>query len=337
MKMTAVILLYLFSAHCSIQAQKTSDIAAAVLTGSPLTADRAKEICGQEMEQEMPQGICFWGEIPNVSLKCRETGGRSMVSRVMTVGNPELVVPGIGSLAYQKNGCFIDKKTSVELFGTENGNGQTLWYGEISYLVCGTFDSLRKMMVCQAAEGGEDVLNMISLYLSDGIHEKMSSQSAEQFLMRYGLEGESMDVIFLNALVNDLLLILPLLLGTGLAGWCLKQGARAPSWYKKAVFWLAGALIIAVMLYLTVGHFQIPADMIPTKWSDFSFWKTWWQTQRKNLLLLLGSAQGERQLDMLWNLLLSSVSGFGAVVGGFSLLLSLGREEDGGFKNDFFM
>ncbi|MCD7954565.1 MAG: hypothetical protein LUG93_02160 [Lachnospiraceae bacterium] len=57
--------------------------------------------------------------------------------------------------------------------------------------------------------------------------------------------------------------------------------------------------------WLAFHYFKIPSDMIPTRWSDFSFWDTWLEEQKKNILLLLTTPLGKIQTQLLWNCLLS--------------------------------
>ncbi len=73
------------------------------------------------------------------------------------------------------------------------------------------------------------------------------------------------------------------------------------------------AAVIAAVYFMLRNYLEIPADMIPTRWSDFSFWSAWWKSQRGNLLRILGSAQGEMHLMMLWNLGLSVICNILAV------------------------
>lgn len=54
---------------------------------------------------------------------------------------------------------------------------------------------------------------------------------------------------------------------------------------------LAGRFVQMDILSGIAGIFcfraHIPADMIPTRWSDFSFWRSWRESEREALLLLL--------------------------------------------------
>ena len=326
-RITAAAVFFLLAVCFCTKAGRSSDIAAAVLSPQPLPAGQAGAICELEMEQEQPVGNCFWGEVPDTQLSCRETGGSSLVTAVLTVGNPELVVPGSTALAYQENGCFLDTRTANELFGTEQASGQIVWCGDSSYTVYGTFESMEQMMIRQAEDTDGEVLDMVSLHLT-GSQPGLppDTRGAQQFLVRHNLSGEIIDYLFLNALAGDLLLVLPLFVGSCLIRMACAQAKAADTLCKKAVFSGLAVLSAAAAVYLVLQHFRLPPDMIPTQWSDFSFWETWWETQRRNLLLLLGTAQGETQLAMLWNLLLSFLCNLLAVFAGFSLRLSFPRE-----------
>ncbi len=88
--------------------------------------------------------------------------------------------------------------------------------------------------------------------------------------------------------------------------WAGDTGSQNPAGKKRDALEQAACtallFVMAALLFLTLReHLQIPSDMIPTRWSDFSFWPQWWTEQKKNLLRLLGSAQGERQLEALWS------------------------------------
>lgn len=65
-------------------------------------------------------------------------------------------------------------------------------------------------------------------------------------------------------------------------------------------------------LGLAVGTFWmltkrliIPPDMIPSRWSDFSFWGSWRESQKENCLRILFTPLGSKQLQMLLNMVKS--------------------------------
>lgn len=288
-KLCAALLLYLAAVRSNAHVQARAGYAAAFLNDRAVTAKEAEQICEAEAEQEYPAAICFFKEQPDTSLFCRETGEASVVNQIRIIGNAELLMYGSNALSFRKNGCYLDTATVRVLFGTDKVAGQTVRSGDQSWQVLGVFDSLQKEMLCVAEE--KMLLDRILLLSSD---YGRGRDELEQLLLRNGLGGDVVDFTVVTALVQDLLLIVPLLLLARAAKWLIKDlpgtGLRLAA---TVVFGLAG------LWYLT-GNLHIPPDLIPTRWSDFSFWSTTWMQQRQNFLLILKSAAGEASLDMLW-------------------------------------
>lgn len=289
-KLCAALLLYLAAVRSNAHVQARTGYAAAFLNDRAVTAKEAEQICEAEAEQEYPAEICFFKEQPDTSLFCRETGEASVVNQIRIIGNAELLMYGSNALSFRKNGCYLDTATVRVLFGTDKVAGQTVRSGDQSWQVLGVFDSLQKEMLCVAEE--KMLLDRILLLSSD---YGRGRDELEQLLLRNGLGGDVVDFTVVTALVQDLLLIVPLLLLARAAKWLIKDlpgtGLRLAA---TVVFGLAG------LWYLT-GNLHIPLDLIPTRWSDFSFWSTTWMQQRQNFLLILKSAAGEASLDLLWH------------------------------------
>ena len=289
-KLCAALLLYLAAVRSNAHVQARAGYAAAFLNDRAVTAKEAEQICEAEAEQEYPAAICFFKEQPDTSLFCRETGEASVVNQIRIIGNAELLMYGSNALSFRKNGCYLDTATVRVLFGTDKVAGQTVRSGDQSWQVLGVFDSLQKEMLCVAEE--KMLLDRILLLSSD---YGRGRDEFEQLLLRNGLGGDVVDFTVVTALVQDLLLIVPLLLLARAAKWLIKDlpgtGLRLAA---TVVFGLAGRWDLT-------GNLHIPPDLIPTRWSDFSFWSTTWMQQRQNFLLILKSAAGEASLDLLWH------------------------------------
>ena len=127
--------------------------------------------------------------------------------------------------------------------------------------------------------------------------QKRVSGEEEQFLLRNGLSGTQMDFSFLADVVYDLLWLLPLMLAVL---WTKQMAYSKP---LKA----AAVCFVGMACYYVFRQLRIPADMVPTKWSDFSFWTSWWKKEKQNFLYILGSAQGDVQLYGILFLLFSVI------------------------------
>lgn len=387
-KLVLMIFLYGFAVRSSMAVRGASGTATALLTGGQPGAKEAAAIREQELEQSEPQRVCFWGEVPDTALTCQLTGKHANARQMVVSGDSTLLLPETGQLAWREDGCYLDTQTADELFGTESASGQLVTCGERVLTVLGTFESLQKLLVRSAVPGDGEQLTAVSLHDSDPNRAKCG---LEEFLLRHGLEGTCMDFVFLSALVQNFLAILPLLLGLQLLRLLLapglltssehgkrpgknrqkkmhrdrkmiaeqeksieqekyaeqeksieqeryteqekdaaqeNAGMRKPSYAVtagsgqtggnetrpgKVLTWILCAVLSCGLVFLTARFLEIPSDMIPTRWSDFSFWSDWWQRQRQNLLLLLGTAQGEAQLELLWNALQAVIFGLAAI------------------------
>ena len=272
---------------------------------------------GRENEQAQTTGqehmlsLCFWREQEDVEFSCKETGAATQATGLLTEGNAELVAREGGILTWLEKGCMMDTVTAQNLFGTRQANGQTVWCDGEAYTVYGTFESLKRTVVLRADSEKETRYDHLSLLAPQGVNVKTS---AEQLLMRGGLTGDVADFTFPDMVCGNLLLALPVLLAAGLikALWdcfrmreeenedCILAEKRSGA-LRKIICAVMLAATAAALFFMLRDHIRIPADMIPTRWSDFSFWQQWWTGQKANLLQILGGAQGEMQLEALWS------------------------------------
>lgn len=269
-------------------AHEAGDIVTVFLEDQLPDDTRAEEICEQEAEQENSALLCFWAEQEDTRITCQETGQSSSVNLVTTRGNSDLVMERTVFLKWQTQGCMIDRRTAEELFGTGEASGQVLFCGEERYTVSGTFDSAERLMIRRTAEQDKTQFSNLSLRFSDTNNIKAKT---EQLLMRYGLSGNSVDFVFYDALAGNLLLLFPAVIMIKLAGALLRS--------RKKQGRAAVILAVGISLFLISRRISIPSDMIPSQWSDFAFWENWGESQKENLLRILGTSLGEAQLSLL--------------------------------------
>lgn len=319
MKITAAVILFSLSLHEQSVNWSGTDTVTVFLT-EPLERDRAEEICTREAEGENGVTVCFWQEQPEAEILCRETGQNCRVRQLFTEGNTELLFPEAALLTWLQEGCYLDVKTAVELLGAEASGGsfdaeqsgkllgagaakgQIIWGGENSFTVKGTVRSEERLMVCPAQTKGELMFSTLTLGFSDDGNLR---GQAEQFLMRNGLSGKTVELTFLKSLLHNLLLLFPTILIIKQIFYLLKKS-------KKLCF-LAAAGMAVLFLWLLAKNIWISEDMIPTRWSDFSFWESWWQGEKENLLQIIRSPMGAAHLNLLFRMGKTFVYGLGAI------------------------
>ena len=290
--------LYLWAIFFCQSAKEDANLTYIVLSES-IDATAVEEIFEQEKMLPDSVGFCFWGEAAAQVVSCNETGGIAEVTQVLLSGNPEVL--GAGILVWQ-NGCFLDETTAEKLFGTADCGEQTLWQGEIPYRVLGTISTFQPTMLTVAAEKDGAVLNRCAL----SVTAEQGEQTASQFLMRWGLQGELIDFYPLWVTVYNFLLILPgiLLLAALVYGIRKFRALPFPDRVKLGIL-LVGEVGLLIFL---CGQIIILPDMIPSRWSDFSFWGNWLEAQKENIQLVLLTPMGEQHLQLMLNMIKSILS-----------------------------
>lgn len=134
----------------------------------------------------------------------------------------------------------------------------------------------------------------------------------------------------LRALCRNLLLLFPgvLLVSLGLSlGEARKKLTLEGLRYRKQLPLLGksllGMAILLGSLWLLGKQVTVPGDMIPSRWSDFSFWGRWWESQKENFQRIFSTPLGSRWLQMQGNMVKSMVCSTGAAI---LALLAVRRE-----------
>lgn len=264
-----------------------------------VTAAEAAEISRRELETEEPLGFCFYALSEDAALRCPDTGRTAQVTVVPLYGNAGLL--GAEPLSWQE-GCLLDEQTAQTLFGTDFLGAQEVSLEGKIRAALGTVPLRTPTALVSAGE--DTVLDHCILAGWD----ENGAQAAEQFLLRHGLTGEILNFYPLLIFTKNLTL-LPLWALLALA--CRRIGDK-----RKCLAWLA-ALVGAVLLGSRV---IVPKDAIPSMWSDFSFWGSWFQSHRKNLTAILMASPGEwalqMELDMVKSVICTLAGTLAAVWGG---------------------
>lgn len=276
-----------------------------------LDATEAEEIFAQEKALEDSVGFCFWGETAAQTVTCKETGGIAQVTQVLLSGNPEIL--GAGSLAWQ-TGCFVDEDTAQKLFGTADCSGQTLWQNGTQYRVFGTIRTFQPTMVTMAAQKDGAVLNRCVL----SVTAESAEQGASQFLMRWGLQGKSINFYPIWTAVHNFLLLLPGILLLFLFLYGIRETGKIPfadgfpvsSIVKPAILLIGTGCLLCFL----GSRIRILPEMIPSRWSDFSFWGSALEVQKENFRQVLLTPMGSTHLQMMLDMVKSIVSSTAALL-----------------------
>jgi len=285
---------------CVFNAQKQSDSIRCVAVRwnaggvSPARLESQLDIFREDGTKGIPE-MTLWTELPGQRLVNSEDDGIScdvtqiyghgedVFSNVMLQGG----YPARGDAAQ----CALSDTAAFKLFGSAQAMGQTLTWNGRNYTVQGIFNSDQNLMLTQESAVSESVMPSMRLRFADG----GSRQQAEEFLARTSF---SMGAIMLDmpliAWGLEALAALPALL---LGFWILAR-LIARAWQKRKYPRL---LLTDLPLLLPLGiaaawlsfsQLKLPAALIPSEWSDFSFWSDLPKNWSENLTSWLRHPSG---------------------------------------------
>lgn len=250
-------------------------------------------------------GFCFWGEADAAYISCNATGGIAEVKQILISGNAELLDAGV--LAWQE-GCFLDQKTAQNLFGTDNCNAQTILLGSRQYPVLGTLPAVQPtiLRIAETADGA--VLNRCVL----AAPAENGNGTASQFMIRWGLQGSNIDFYALWTVTFHMLLIPPTFLVLHFAVYGIRKVRNSA--FPGRMKYLLLLIGLIGMLFGIWKQIIILPDMIPNRWSDFSFWGRWWDDKWKNFQMVLRTPMSEGHLQMMLDMVKSILSSTAAIL-----------------------
>lgn len=308
---TAVVYLLAFGFYLRVQEGK--NLVVVKLQGAFPNANETEKMYELEQEQEAPVDFTMWQSMGERWLENPENGKKCQVQFISLCPRTDIFWEKAGVLDMEdKEGCLIDEQTAWTLFSSRDVAGEKLTIEGTSYVIRRVLEGSQPMVLLQG-KGTETVFSLVSFRIKD---KQSKSQTVEEFLIRYHLEGEIVDSSILPVLGKGLLLVLPVLLLVRflLLLWKAWEECGGCFWQR--------ALLVLAMLGCTVFFFfgisrvvSISRDMIPSRWSDFSFWSVRLAEKKGELLRFLQNAKSPGQMEQL---------GAFAKSGVFSLLACLG-------------
>lgn len=280
----------LLAGYCYLQARRFAQPlqsgaqTAVVLLNQPVDGLQANLMRELEEAQEFPHTFALWRQENEVSAENTDLQRRHTVAAVTVYGNTSLVLHGDAWLdESDRQGCLIDENTALHLFGTVNVIGSEIRVGGERRTIRGILRNAENTVIYEA-QPEEAVFSYLTVRM--GTYATYE-QVQQDFLMRHGLQGNVMRFDLLGWLAELFCTLAVLLAGGRMLGVCVrlawsmrgKRGALLPG---IGVF-----LCAALLLALFFSRLSLPADVAPTKWSDFAYWNTWWERQRESMLLLM--------------------------------------------------
>lgn len=260
--------------------------------GEALSYDRVREIRETEAEQESSFSFAAWTQEDGRTAENKDLGRRVQVPVLVVCGNTQLLLRENVKLEEEDyDGCLLSRDTAIQLFGSPNAENMKVWIDEKAYIVRGILRDTENAAVIQAKS--REQKKFLALTVECGMSWSRQ-QVQDVFMMRHGISGKIIKLETLSSIASVLLAVFPLLAGGGIIKmiWLFRRRfAGMPLKNANAVgmgiCWAGTVCMIFLLIYILAKILVIPADMIPTKWSDFTFWSRWLETEKESMLLLL--------------------------------------------------
>jgi len=251
-----------------------------------------------ESKEDVQVNYTLWGEIKGESVLYPELYRTANVTAMVISGESRLILGSSWNLtANDKTGCLIDKTTAYALFGDTEVVGQVIQFDNKEYTIRGLVEKAEKEIVVQSTSVTKAVMNYIALETPIG---GSAGDTVENFASRHGVSSESLDYNMYCAWSDIIVMILPLLLSISVIYQLIKTVYRAKETPVKCAVYAGITLVYTVIVFWVIkSNFSYPETMIPSRWSDFSFWSKLYNEQVEKVITLLRTEKSLAELKLI--------------------------------------
>jgi len=252
-----------------------------------VSQEQAEDFLKQEAEQaESVQALFFRKRVfPDTDLTILEICGDA---RLLTQGMETL-------LDEDKEGCLISTALADDMFKSPHVKGQHLTLGGNVYTIRGVYSDKDKQVI-RINDDKEILFEQVRVQKQG---QGLASSTLREFAMRHGLSGDTLQWVEYVGIVKGLLLLALGLLA--MLPWYLIKKVlptkikALPKVNISPKIFLVGYM--GIVAFLIGSQINIPMEMIPAKWSDFTYWNGWFRgvgSSVRNILSLekVGYEQG---------------------------------------------
>jgi len=247
---------------------------------------RAIQMQTSEREEAVPISFTTWGVQEGIELRNKNLERTTRADAIVICGSPALLLESSGYLDIDdKKGCLISSDTAFELFGSTDIIGKSIEYSEREFIIRGILKDGKDTIIHQADSKTEAVMDAAAVHIPEN---KTAESIMQVFRERYGMKGNEVAIDTFSRSAKTAAMALPLLMGCCVCFPLLKSAYRQKNYPFLCGICLLGA-ILYMTLFLWICEFmlEIPADIVPTKWSDFDFWGELFSRKKEELMTLL--------------------------------------------------
>lgn len=228
---------------------------------------------------ETPEGDlqvrAAWTSDAKLQTANSELGTQTQLRRIQAAGDLRAIAPmrllsGSYPVEDDTDGCLIDKASAWQLFHSTDAIGAVVTLGKDRYTVRGIADAYEPMLAIRGGNATYENLEFTAGELS------AAKQQAETFLYRCNAPNTYtlMESGLFVRVARGLVWLCPCVFGFVGAIASFKS-ARSRRDRRSAALprYVASAILVSLSLVILLITFYWPQSFLPTKWSDFGFWR----------------------------------------------------------------
>ncbi len=217
----------------------------------------------ENLKSDAPMEFVIWTQTEGMEVTADNPGTAEECAVLPLCGRSDLLFPGYAVLDTQmQDVCLISSALSAKLFGGKDTKGLVTEASGRQMEILDVIESEEIFLVLEASEQEDCSFDRAAVRCTS---EEMA-KTAEAFRKLTG-EWKQLDYRIPVWIAQAACLTVPFMLWIYLLYLIKKTEKTSLLWYLL----LAGGLILLVL------QIQIPPDMIPAKWSDFDFWREYWE------------------------------------------------------------
>lgn len=292
------------AAGASEQLRKTERFAEIILQ-VPMKMQEADMLMENAAEDDDVYQLVFISEEKDRRVEW-PAAGRNAKADVLAVGGQTNLLSEDNQwlIREDREGCLISADIAKALMGSSKMVGEELTIGAKTYIVRGILKKLSGCIITAPDEQTE--FGRVRIKVPDG---QTAARVKEMVGNKNGISGTLLEYSLLYQLAVLSLWLLPLCIFTSFLLW-LRSNRKHSRITKEKFIWI-GLSLAAVILFcwMARGLIAIPRDMIPSKWSDFSFWVRLFEDKTAAIKFLL--SQEKTVLDGGYLGMFVKAAGFG--------------------------
>lgn len=250
----------------------------------------------QKTEEKINDPIHFtvWGEVKNGTVKS-DWNRSAEVNALLVKGDTTLVYENAQNLSSRDvEGCLLSENIVYQLYGDNNVTGKIIEYNGRNLIIREVIKDTNDLIIMQALSSTEQIMNYVSIEIRS---DEEADDVVREFNNRYSGYDNFINIQSYGTWASVISGILPIIMLLTILIPLIKfvlANRRQPEQF--ILYSVLAIVYTGVFLWITNFEFQYPTDMIPSKWSDFSFWSSLYKEKIDDIEILLRTEKNMVQM-----------------------------------------